>query len=444
MTGVRRCTIVPPYLLRELARNRPDAAAWLERTLRRDEDVRLQRTLVRPVAAAAEDEDWLVHDAQNGSDLPGVVVRRPGEPATGDPAVDEAADGVAGSLALFAEVYGRDSYDGEGATVLATVHYERDYDNAFWDGTQLVFGDGDGQVFDRFTKAVDVLGHELTHAVTERTAGLVYEGQSGALNESVSDVFGTCLKQRLLGQDAVAGDWLIGAGLFLPGVQARALRDMAHPGTAYDDPALGRDPQPAHLDDYVETTDDNGGVHINSGIPNRAFHLAAVAIGGTAAEGAGRIWYAALTSGLPSRTDFAGFAAATVAAAGEHAEAVETAWREVGVVPAASAAGPGQPPPAEPGSRTRTVHVRRTGGFAGRVADGEVDLDADDARGPELAELVDRIDLREVSSGTPRPDMFVYAFDLCGDRATVPEQHLTGDLRRVADLVLDPGSAATR
>ena len=85
--------------------------------------------------------------------------------------------------------------------MVATVHYEQDYDNAFWDGTQLVFGDGDGEVFDRFTKPVDVLGHELTHAVTQYTAGLTYQGQSGALNESVSDVFGSCLKQRLLGQD---------------------------------------------------------------------------------------------------------------------------------------------------------------------------------------------------------------------------------------------------
>ena len=233
--------------------------------------------------------------------------------------------------------------------MVATVHYQRNYDNAFWNGTQLVFGDGDGQTFDRFTKPVDVLGHELTHAVTEHTAGLVYEGQSGALNESVSDVFASCLKQRLLGQDAVAGDWLIGAGLFLPGVQARALRDMAHPGTAYDDPVLGKDPQPDHMDGYIDTTDDHGGVHLNSGIPNRAFQLAATAIGGSSAEGAGRIWYAALTGGLSSRADFATFAAATVAAAGEHAEQVEEAWehrRRHTRRPAT--AGPGQPPPDRP------------------------------------------------------------------------------------------------
>ena len=431
---------VPPYLLRQIALTRPEDTAWIEQMLAHDADLRLGRSGVPaapPAPALATADAWVVHTARNGATLPGDVVRRPGEPATGDAATDEAADGVAASLALFDEVYGRDSYDDAGATVVATVHYQRNYDNAFWNGRQLVFGDGDGKIFERFTKPVDVLGHELTHAVTEHTAGLVYEGQSGALNESVSDVFAACLKQRLLGRDAVAGDWLIGAGLFLPGIQGRALRDMAHPGTAYDDPVLGKDPQPAHMDDYVDTTDDHGGVHLNSGIPNRAFQLAAVAIGGSAAEGAGRIWYAALTGGLPSRSDFAGFAAATVAAAGEHAELVEEAWRTVGVTAHTGTSGPGQPPPADSG---RTVRVRRTGGFAGLTADGEVDLDAaDDLRASELAELaelVDRIDLREVAGGAPKPDMFVYAFDLCGDRATVPEQHLTADLRRVADLVL--------
>jgi hypothetical protein len=429
----RHC-FVPPYLLREIARNRPEDAEWVLQMLAHDEQLRLQRAAVQaPVAA---DPDWVVHTARNGSTLPGDVVRTAGDGPSGDVAVDEAADGVAASLAMYSEVYDRDSYDDAGATVVATVHYQRDYDNAFWNGTQLVFGDGDGKTFDRFTKPVDVLGHELTHAVTERTAGLVYEGQSGALNESVSDVFGACVKQRLLGQDALAADWLVGEGIFLPGVQGRALRDMAHPGTAYDDPVLGKDPQPADMDHYVNTTDDNGGVHINSGIPNRAFQLAAVAIGGSSAEGAGRIWYAALTGGLSSQADFAGFAAATVAAAGQHASPVTDAWQTVGVTPRTATAGPGQPPPTT-GVPTRTVRVRRSGGFAGLTADGAVDLDTPDARASELADLVDRIDLREVVGGTPRPDMYVYAFDLCGDRATVPEQHLTDDLRRVADLVLE-------
>ena len=168
----------------------------------------------------------------------------------------------------------------EGATVVATVHYEKNYDNAFWDGTQLVFGDGDGKVFDRFTKPIDVLGHELSHAVTQHTANLTYQGQSGALNESLSDVFGACIKQRHLGQAAEDADWLVGAGIFLPGINGKALRSMAEPGTAYDDPLIGKDPQVGSMADYVDTTDDNGGVHINSGIPNRAFVIAARAIGG--------------------------------------------------------------------------------------------------------------------------------------------------------------------
>ncbi len=425
------CGFVPPYLLRQIAQSRPEDAQWIEQMLAHDDGVRLLRTAVAPAATGSA---WLVHDAHNGSALPGELVRSPGDEPTSDLAVDEAAEGVAASLALFREVYGRDSYDDAGATVVATVHYQRNYVNAFWNGQQLVFGDGDGKTFERFTKPVDVLGHELTHAVTEHTAGLVYEGQSGALNESVSDAFASCLKQRLLGQDAVAGDWLIGAGLFMPGVRGRALRDMAHPGTAYDDPVLGKDPQPDHMDGYIDTTDDHGGVHLNSGIPNRAFQLAATAIGGSSAEGAGRIWYAVLTGGLSSSADFAGFAAATIAAAGEHTQQVEEAWDTVGVTPGASTAGPGQPPPTT--ADERRVRVRRSGGFAGLVADGEVDLDADPQRGPELAELVQRIDLREVAGGDPKPDMYVYAFDLCGDCATVPEQHLTSDLRRVADLVL--------
>ncbi|MBJ7357675.1 M4 family metallopeptidase [Nocardioides sp.] len=430
---------LPPYLLRELARRRPERAAELERMLAADEEIRLLRQGPPRRAALVAGPAWTVHDAEGGTELPGRPARSAGEPETGDPAVDEAAYGVAGALAMFEEVYGRSSYDGTGAPVVATVHYGRDYVNAFWDGAQLVFGDGDGEVFARFTRPVDVVGHELAHAVTEHTAALAYQGQSGALNESVSDVFAACLEQRLRGQSAVEADWLIGSDLFLPGVAARGLRDMAAPGTAYDDPALGQDPQPAHLDDYVDTTEDNGGVHINSGIPNRAFHLAATAIGGSSAEGAGRIWYAALTGGeVGARTDFAGFAAATLAVAGEHTDVVREAWATVGVTPAApsaSSSGPGLPPPVPvPGRR---VLVSRSGGFLGRTVAGEVDLGRGGLRADEVAALVDRVDLASVAGGAPKPDMYVYDFDLCGDRARVPEQHLTPDLRRIADLVLE-------
>jgi hypothetical protein len=449
------CQFVPPYLLEQLASRHPDAADPVRRTLEVDARFRDARTLRPPgqaPAAAPSGPDgapatptataaWTIHTAHNGTDLPGTPVRAAGEPESGDAAVDEAASGVSGSLALFAEVYGRASYDGNGAPVSATVHYDRDYDNAFWDGTQLVFGDGDGTVFERFTKPVDVLGHEFTHAVTESTAGLFYEGQSGALNESMSDVFASCLKQRLLGQDALGADWLIGEGLFVAGIRARGLRDMAHPGTAYDDPHLGKDPQGASMDEYVETTDDNGGVHLNSGIPTRAFQLAATAIGGTSAEGAGAIWYAALTGGqVTARTDFAGFAAATVAAAGEHADAVRTAWETVGVTPSDAGAAPTAPGSAEGAGPAPTpatvVTVRRTGGYAGLVATGELDLAAEDPRVPEVRSLVDRIDVAALQPGPPQPDRYVYEVDLCGERASVPEQQLTDELRRLVTLLL--------
>jgi Zn-dependent metalloprotease len=209
----------------------------------------------------------------------------------------------------------------------------------------MIFGDGDGEIFNRFTIALDVIGHELAHGVTEDESQLAYLFQPGALNESLSDVFGSLVRQYALGQTAEEADWLIGRGLFTGAVDGVALRSMKAPGTAYDDPVLGRDPQPAHMRDFVRTYDDNGGVHINSGIPNRAFYLAAIAIGGRAWEKAGRIWYETLRDPqLRPSTGFARFAKLTVGCAGRlygpgsaEQEAVAEAWGEVGLRAAARA-----------------------------------------------------------------------------------------------------------
>ncbi len=441
MTALGACRFIPPYLLDELGRRGGLPVDLVEDQRRLDAELRTRRTTAPGRPRRAAEARWTVHDAAGGTDLPGRPVRRDGAPETGDAGVDEAAAGIRATLAMFDEVYARDSFDGEGAEVLLTVHYGRAYANAFWDGTYLVFGDGDGRIFRRFTRAVDVLAHEFAHAVTEHTAGLVYQGQSGALNESVSDVFAACLEQRVLGQTAAEGSWLIGQEIFAEGVSARALRDMAEPGTAYDDPRLGRDPQPGHMDDYVDTTDDNGGVHINSGIPNRAFVLAARAIGalsdrGSAAEGAGRVWYDALTGGsLDSGADFAVFAAATVAAAQNegtgHETAVREAWEQVGVrLGAGDATSPA--PPAD-----TVVRVARSGGFAGLTIRGELDLASADPRVPEVQQLLDRVDLAAVAVGAPQPDRFVFRFELCGDGPLdVPEQDLTPDLSDLAGLVL--------
>ena len=434
------CSFVPPFLLERIAASSHEAAGHCRQTLARDHELRRARlapSATAQVTAAVAEAAWVVHTANNGSTLPGDAVRSAGDPASGDTAVDEAADGVTETLDMYQQVFERASYDGNGAQVVLTVHYEQNYDNAFWNGEQLVFGDGDGTIFGSFTKPVDVLGHEFTHAVTQFTAALTYQGQPGALNESVSDCFGMCLKQRLLGQTADQADWLIGQGIFLPGVGARALRDMAHPGTAYDDPTLGKDPQVGDMSDYVDTTDDNGGVHTNSGIPNRAFYLAATSIGGDTWEGAGQVWYAALTGGqVGADTDFAGFAAATVAAAGEHAVAVRQAWSTVGVDPGAASTTSG---PAGGSAGASSVRVRRTGGLAGRTVEGEIDLAAGDERAASARELVHRLDLGAQPEAESFPDAFSYTFEVDGRQVTVPQQHLTADQRALADLVLGGG-----
>ncbi|EST35953.1 hypothetical protein N566_16880 [Streptomycetaceae bacterium MP113-05] len=342
------CGIVPPHLLDRLARSDdPRLAVPARRTLDRDAAQRTRRHLASratpaqplpPHPGVEPAPRRTVYDAENREELPGRRVRSEGREPAGDASVNRAYAALGATFTLYLTAFRRDSVDGSGLPLDATVHYGEQYANAFWDGGRMVCGDGDGEVFRDFTLAVDVIGHEVTHGVTQYTANLHYSGQSGALNESVSDVFGSLIKQYELGQTAEDADWLIGAELFTDRVQGRALRSMREPGTAYDDDVLGKDPQPGHMDDFVRTTDDNGGVHINSGIPNRAFHRFAVALGGRAWERAGRVWYDTLNSGsLSPDADFAEFAAATLSVArephgtGEVTKALAQAWTDVGV-----------------------------------------------------------------------------------------------------------------
>ncbi|WFB09678.1 M4 family metallopeptidase [Streptomyces sp. LX-29] len=339
------CTIVPPHILDKLARHGESRIAdkasrtlehdALQRTRRRITTV---RALAAPTGAPSDKPNRTIYDAQGAERLPGRKVRGEGDQATADTTVNRAYDGLGATFELFLKAYGRHSIDDSGLPLDASVHFGEDYGNAFWDGQQMVFGDGDGEIFLDFTVSIDIIGHELTHGVTQYTANLEYWGQSGALNESMSDVFGSLIKQYSLGQTADQADWLIGAGLLAPGVTGEALRSLKAPGTAYDDDVLGKDPQPATMDDYVRTSRDNGGVHINSGIPNHAFYLVATALGGNAWERAGRIWYDTLTGGeLSTDATFADFARLSVAAArarfgeGAELEAVDKAWSQVGV-----------------------------------------------------------------------------------------------------------------
>ncbi len=336
--------ILPPHILWAIVDNGDsEQRAWALQALAVSERIRGRRELLGDIATAVAGGDAgkqrTVYDARHGSQLPGAKARGEGDPPGKDVTVNEAYDGAGATYDLYRQAFDRNSIDDRGMPLVSTVHYRRDYDNAFWDGNQMVYGDGDGKIFQRFTKAVDVIGHELTHGVTQYEANLDYADQPGALNESFSDVFGSLVKQWALGQAAEQADWLIGAGLFTAAVRGAALRSMAAPGTAYDDPLIGKDPQPADMAHYVETADDNGGVHINSGIPNRAFYLAATAIGGFAWERAGKVWYVTLRDRLRPNSDFKAAADSTIAAAkelfgarGAVAKAVAAAWSQVGVL----------------------------------------------------------------------------------------------------------------
>lgn len=352
------CFIVPPYVLAQMIEDgSPELRASAVSALAISERIRERRAVTRrlvqhyPQAAAAllappAGVQQIVYDVKNGSQsaLPGAKVRSEGDPPVADEAVNEAYGGAEATYDFYRSVFNRNSVDNNGLELVSSVHFETDYDNAFWDGTQMVYGDGDDQMFKRgsFTQCLDVMAHELTHGVTQFTAALRYHVQCGALNESFSDVFGSLAKQRSMGQTADQADWLIGEGIMGPQLPGAALRSLKAPGTAFK-----FDNQPAHMNQYVQLPDDgdprhdSGGVHINSGIPNHAFYLAAIALGGNAWEKAGSIWYTTLTTRLNENSDFQAAADATVdvsgklfGAGGAEEQAVRGAWQQVGITPA--------------------------------------------------------------------------------------------------------------
>jgi len=361
--------IVPPHILKEIATKGTDTQKRLAQdTILASTQLRANRmqqfefgdVLAASIFKAAGDaKERIIYDCKTGSSLPGTVVRKEGDPPSADPAVNEAYDGSGATWDLYKNIYGRNSIDNNGMRLDSNVHYRVGYDNAFWDGKQMVYGDGDenlpeaDRIFNRFTIAIDVIGHELTHGVTQFEAKLVYSQQPGALNESMSDVFGSLVKQFQKNQSATDADWVIGEGLLTSNVNGVGIRSMKAPGTAYNDPVLGKDPQPAHMKDYVNTISDNGGVHINSGIPNHAFYVTAVELGGYAWEKAGQIWYITLRDKLSSGSNFQNCADLTYATAADlfgagslEQQAVKKGWDAVGIT---VGSGTPTPPPSGDG-----------------------------------------------------------------------------------------------
>jgi len=259
--------------------------------------------------------------ANNGTTLPGALVSD-ADNVFNDPAAVDAHAYAGMTYDYFKNKLGRNSYDNAGATIKSTVHYGSRYNNAFWNGTQMVYGDGDGSTFIAFSGSLDVVAHEITHAVTERTANLVYSYQSGALNESMSDVFGNLVENKS------DNNWLVGEDIYTPGTAGDALRSMSNP------PAYG---DPGHMDQYVNTSSDNGGVHTNSGIPNKAFYNF-VTTAGVTRDNAASVWYRALTQYMTSSSQFTDARNATIQAATDLfgagsaiVTAVTNAWTNVGV-----------------------------------------------------------------------------------------------------------------
>jgi len=340
------CQIVPKVALERLARDRSLPAEQRKSfadTIKVDAELRRLRTqankLTRvaslmaaaPVAAVAPAPTVAVFDCNHGQTLPGTQVANP---ATSPDATAKRVFVETTSLAAFySQVFGRNSIDGSGMTLVSSIHYGVNYNNAFWNGSQMTYGDGDGSIFVDFSEGNDVIGHELTHGVTQYSLQLNYTNEAGGLNESLSDCFGSMFRQWEAKQNVNQADWLIGKDIMGPAAIKRGytcLRDMANPAAKH---CLA--PQSTRFSQYKSGMDP----HQSSGIPNLAFYTAAKAVGGNSWDKVGQIWYKAMTGFGPTPAmKMKAFANRTRAVAAQLypgnstvANSVDAGWRKVGL-----------------------------------------------------------------------------------------------------------------
>jgi Zn-dependent metalloprotease len=291
------CSFVPPHVLANIARvharqglEPTDAqrSAVVSEQLRRDRRNLAPDGVIRQAAVAVPKAlqgltvpgtgtaGRLIYDDLNQWNFDVKFVRGEGDPAVAGENVNRAYDYLGLVRQFYKDKLGRNSIDNAGLNLVANVNFGVGFDNAFWDGTRMVFGNGDNIIFKDLTSDLDVPGHELTHGVTQYTAGLNYTpDQTGALNESFSDMMGSAIDAWANDRDADTHNWLIGEDIMADDLYGEALRNMAEPGTAYDNPILGRDPQPRDMSGYFEPADP----HLMSGITNRWFYLICKEIG---------------------------------------------------------------------------------------------------------------------------------------------------------------------
>jgi vibriolysin len=275
-----------------------------------------------------------VYSANNGTSTPGTLKRSEGGAATGDAHVDGNYTKLGGAYLCYKNNFGRDSYNNAGATFISTVHYSTNYVNAYWDGTQMVYGDGDGVNSTQLGLSADVTTHELTHAVTSSESNLTYSGESGGLNEAMSDIFGAYCESYASGTWATTNAvFMVGDDIWTPATPGDALRYMYDP--AKDGTSL----------DYWTSSAGSVDVHYSSGIANLAFKLlstggthprgkSTVNVTGIGVQKAGAIFYSANANYMTASTTFAQAKTYTESAAstlGYSVASVTQAWQAVGV-----------------------------------------------------------------------------------------------------------------
>lgn len=338
--------IIPPFVLERLSESsNPRLRKMAVQAIEAAAQARTTRAIFSQMAIPAQGipsstkKNRLIFDVggQAQSALPGKLVRKEGDPASKDLAVNEAYDFSGTTYDFYFKIFKRRSLDNQGMSIVSSVHLLNKFNNAFWNGQQMAYGDGDGELFLRFTKSLDVVGHELTHGVVANECNLRYQGQSGALNEHFADTFGIMVKQWKLKQSVIKADWLVGSELMAPQSGVKSIRTFTQDKAFENNRDIGSDMQPKHMRNLYIGNSDNGGVHINSGIPNHAFYLFARAIGGNSWESAGAIWYETMRK-LSSDSVFADMVATTTMIAvknhgnqsAEH-KALIAAWQAVGL-----------------------------------------------------------------------------------------------------------------
>jgi Zn-dependent metalloprotease len=341
-----QCTIIPADVLHRLAGDKTLPAPLrkdLADSARISDEIRKLRTQAGALTAVAQAighghgealaaaPKVTVYDCAHKHTLPGTPL--PSPKTAQDPTAQRSFKATSSLAKFFKTVFKRNSIDDAGMTLMSSIHYGQRYNNAFWNGAQMVYGDGDGKLFLDFTGSNDVIGHELTHGITQHTLQLGYSGDAGGLNESLSDCFGSMFRQWKARQSVEQADWLIGAGLLGPTARKRGytcLRNMANPA---DKQALA--PQPTQYSQITPGMDP----HYSSGPPNLAFCTACTTLGGRSWERIGQVWYHVLTtSGAQADMSMPAFAARCRQLAGQLypkapqvLAAVNKGWKTVGL-----------------------------------------------------------------------------------------------------------------